>query len=78
MNSLAGLRVCCLLLATVCLAAATGLSAQVADELPLVRVPAPAGTNGPMILLLTGDGDWAAFVRDLAQSAAGQRSCAGA
>jgi type IV secretory pathway VirJ component len=37
-----------------------------ADDLPLVRVPAAAGTTGPMILLLTGDGDWAPFPKELA------------
>ena len=35
--------------------------AQRRSELPLVRVAAPAGTSGPMILLLSGDGDWAPF-----------------
>jgi len=41
-----------------------------ADEDPLVLVPAPAGTDGPLVLLLSGDGDWAAFVREIAESAA--------
>ena len=39
-------------------------------EDPLVLVPAPAGTDGPLVLLMSGDGDWAAFVRELAESAA--------
>jgi type IV secretory pathway VirJ component len=37
-------------------------------EDPLVLVPPPAGTDGPLVLLMSGDGDWAAFVRELAQS----------
>lgn len=41
-----------------------------ADELPLVRVAAPPGTHGPLVLVLSGDGDWAAFVRELAEAAA--------
>jgi type IV secretory pathway VirJ component len=45
-----------------------------AEELPLVRVPAPADTTGPMILLLTGDGDWAPFPKELS----GLASAAGA
>src|SRR5262245_36159766 len=42
---------------------------QAEAELPLVRVPAPPG-EAPLVLLLTGDGDWAAFVRDLANGVA--------
>jgi type IV secretory pathway VirJ component len=44
------------------------VAAEPADELPLVRVPAPAGpgaVRGPMVLLLSGDGDWVAFMREL-------------
>ncbi len=52
------------LIATVSLAWAA--SAAAAEELPLVRAPAPAGTTGPMLLLLTGDGDWAPFPKELA------------
>src|SRR5512138_647391 len=48
--------------------------AQRRAELPLVRVPAPAGTTGPMILLLSGDGDWAAFPRELGELAAAHGS----
>jgi type IV secretory pathway VirJ component len=43
-------------------------AAEPVDELPLVRVAAPAGpaaARGPMVLLLSGDGDWVAFMRDL-------------
>jgi type IV secretory pathway VirJ component len=40
------------------------------DDDPFVRVAAPAGTTGPLVLLLSGDGDWAAFVRGLAEAAA--------
>jgi type IV secretory pathway VirJ component len=35
--------------------------------LPLVLVPARAGGQQPLVLLLSGDGDWAAFVRGLAE-----------
>jgi type IV secretory pathway VirJ component len=42
-----------------------------ADELPTVAVPATAGaTDGPMVLLLTGDGDWVSFMRTLADALA--------
>jgi type IV secretory pathway VirJ component len=56
------------LMVIILLASAASLDA--ADELPLVRVPAPDGTTGPMILLLTGDGDWAAFPKALSAMAA--------
>ena len=39
-------------------------------ELPLVRVPAPPDTSGPLILLLSGDGDWAPFPRRFSELAA--------
>lgn len=38
--------------------------------LPLVRVPAAGDGERPMILLLSGDGDWAPFVREVAELAA--------
>ena len=38
----------------------------VPTDLPLVLVPANAATERPLVLLLSGDGDWAAFVRELA------------
>jgi type IV secretory pathway VirJ component len=46
-----------------------GRAAEPKDELPLVRVAAtggPGAAHGPMVLLLSGDGDWVAFMRDLA------------
>ena len=55
------------------LASAPGL-AQRRSELPLVRVEAPPGTSGPMILLLSGDGDWAPFTRQLGELAAAHGS----
>jgi type IV secretory pathway VirJ component len=51
------------------LASAPGFAQRRAD-LPLVRVEAPAGTTGPMILLLSGDGDWAPFPKQLSELAA--------
>jgi type IV secretory pathway VirJ component len=39
-------------------------------SLPLVRVEAPPGTDGPMVLLLSGDGNWAAFDRAFSAAAA--------
>jgi len=44
------------------------------DALPLVRVPAASGGNGPLVLLLSGDGDWAEFDRELARAIAGEGS----
>lgn len=44
------------------------------DSLPLVRVPAAPGGSGPMVLLLSGDGDWAAFDRELARAIVGEGS----
>jgi type IV secretory pathway VirJ component len=55
-----------LLVAALAFAAAAPTGRSVAEtELPLVRVPARP-SDAPLVLLLTGDGDWAAFVRDLA------------
>src|SRR5512143_1586180 len=48
--------------------------AQRRSELPLVRVEAPPGTHGPMILLLSGDGDWAPFPKQLGELAAAHGS----
>jgi type IV secretory pathway VirJ component len=50
------------------LAANTALAQRA--ELPLVRVPAPPETSGPLILLLSGDGDWAPFPRRFSELAA--------
>jgi type IV secretory pathway VirJ component len=47
-----------------------GTPLRAADELPFVRVSAPDGSTGPMVLLLTGDGDWAPFPRALSALAA--------
>src|SRR5512143_2511578 len=55
------------------LTAAPGI-AQPRRGLPLVRVSAPPGTSGPMILLLSGDGDWAPFPRQLGELAAAHGS----
>lgn len=54
-------------------ASAPGFAQRRAD-LPLVRVAAPPGTSGPMILLLSGDGDWAPFPRQLGELAAAHGS----
>jgi type IV secretory pathway VirJ component len=62
--------------AVVCVTALTSLAsfaprgAAAARADPFVRVPAPDGTDGPLVLLLSGDGDWAAFVRELGDLAA--------
>jgi type IV secretory pathway VirJ component len=45
-------------------------AATAADDDPFVRLSAPAGTDGPLVLLLSGDGDWASFVRGIGESAA--------
>jgi len=63
------LRIAC----SACLAAslAVGAATRAAnDALPLVRVPAPLGSHGPLLLLLSGDGDWTAFMRELSETAA--------
>ena len=39
-----------------------------------MRVEAPPGTQGPMILLLSGDGDWAPFPKQLGELAAAHGS----
>ncbi len=54
--------------------ASTPAFAQRGPALPLVRVEAPPGTTGPMILLLSGDGDWAPFPRQLGELAAAHGS----
>src|SRR5262245_1683432 len=48
--------------------------AQRRAELPLVRVAAAPGTTGPMILLLSGDGDWAPFPKQFGELAAAHGS----
>jgi type IV secretory pathway VirJ component len=49
---------------------AASLAAASADDLPLVHISAPPGTDGPLVLLLSGDGDWAAFPRAFGEAAA--------
>jgi type IV secretory pathway VirJ component len=58
------------LVVTLSLALATLPRAAEERDLPLVRVAAPAGTKGPMLLVLSGDGDWAPFPRQLGELAA--------
>jgi type IV secretory pathway VirJ component len=63
------LRIAC----SACLAAslAFGAATRAAnDVLPLVKVPAPSGSHGPLLLLMSGDGDWTAFMRELSETAA--------
>lgn len=51
-------------------AAAVTLAAQAAPRtLPVRELPAPAGTHGPLVLILTGDGDWARFDRQVGEEA---------
>ncbi|HEX5419293.1 MAG TPA: AcvB/VirJ family lysyl-phosphatidylglycerol hydrolase, partial [Gammaproteobacteria bacterium] len=59
-----------LLAALSLLAAGTGPAVHAADKLPLMLVEAPPGTDGPMMLLLTGDGNWAAFPHGIAEASA--------
>ena len=48
-----------------------GASASAANQpLPLVKVPAPSGSHGPLLLVLTGDGDWTGFMKELSDMAA--------
>jgi type IV secretory pathway VirJ component len=68
-------RVTALIVAGLLFGACVVVRAAPADSLPLVRVPAaPGGDGGPMVLLLSGDGDWAAFDRDLASAIVAQGS----
>jgi type IV secretory pathway VirJ component len=52
------------------LSLAPPLAAASTHDLPLVHLSAPAGSAGPLVLLLSGDGDWAAFPRGFAEAAA--------
>ena len=61
------------LLAAVVLARPPPAAAASGDD-ALVHLAAPTGTDGPLLLLLSGDGDWAAFVRDLGEAAAARGS----
>jgi type IV secretory pathway VirJ component len=50
---------------------AAGAAAAPDESLPLVHVPAaPSAPGRPLVLLLSGDGDWSAFVHDLAAALA--------
>src|SRR5262245_50383440 len=40
------------------------------QDLPLVTVPPAAGARGPLVLILSGDGNWAEFVKRVAADAA--------
>ncbi|HZF31135.1 MAG TPA: AcvB/VirJ family lysyl-phosphatidylglycerol hydrolase [Gammaproteobacteria bacterium] len=52
------------------LAAPAGEPRADARDLPLVRVDPAPGTDGPLLLLLSGDGDWVDIMSDLAAAAA--------
>jgi type IV secretory pathway VirJ component len=43
--------------------------AAAAGDDPLVHVPAAGDRHGPLVVLLSGDGDWVAFTRGIAESA---------
>jgi len=48
-----------------------GAGARAANQpLPVVQVPAPNGSNGPLLLVLSGDGDWTGFMKELSEMAA--------
>jgi len=58
---------------TACLAVSLGFGVTTGaadDVLPLVKVPAPSGSHGPLLIVLSGDGDWTAFMRELSETAA--------
>ena len=57
-------RMLFLLLVTLLGAFGCAASAR-SDELPLVEIPAPP-SDRPLVVLLSGDGDWSAFMRRLA------------
>jgi type IV secretory pathway VirJ component len=64
----AGVRVGCA--AALVALLAVGAAARAANDVPIVRVPAPAGSHGPLLIVLSGDGDWTAFMRELSETAA--------
>jgi len=46
-------------------------NARAANQpLPVVKVAAPSGSHGPLLLVLSGDGDWTAFMKELSDMAA--------
>jgi type IV secretory pathway VirJ component len=48
-----------------------GAGARAANQpLPVVKVPAPMGSHGPLLLVLSGDGDWTSFMKELSDIAA--------
>ena len=48
-----------------------GAGARAANQpLPVVQVAAPSGSHGPLLLVLSGDGDWTAFMKELSEMAA--------
>lgn len=49
---------------------AAAVDGDTAEPLPLVRVEAERSAQQPMVLMLTGDGDWAPFPRAFAAAAA--------
>lgn len=52
-----------------------GASARAANQpLPIVKVAAPSGSQGPLLLVLSGDGDWTGFMRELSEMAAAHGS----
>ena len=66
-------RIALRLLATALLIAllSIGASARAANQpLPVVKVAAPSGSHGPLLLVLSGDGDWTAFMKELSDMAA--------
>ncbi len=67
-----GRRLISLLLVLACTAfPAVEALGQKSAGLPLVLEPASAGTDGPLVLLISGDGNWAQFPRAFADAAAG-------
>lgn len=50
--------------------AASSSAAQTGPDLPLVSVAPTSAARGPLVLILSGDGDWGAFPQALARRAA--------
>lgn len=65
-----GRRLASVLLLAALLLAAFAAVGQPPVEQALVRVAAPPGSDGPLVLLLTGDGNWAPFPKAFAETAA--------
>jgi type IV secretory pathway VirJ component len=48
-----------------------GAGARAANQpLPVVKVAAPSGSHGPLLLLLSGNGDWTGFMKEVSEMAA--------